>query len=352
MGSTYTYQNILTKARQLEKDIRNLDIERIQVHESVKSYLRFDLKKLSYVTDCNAFLLHHALKDMPAIDESSVLIDHGAGIGLFALLVKRVGLSCLCHDISPEYIEGIRELGRLLDATPDFFVVGDTMDLVDFCKSNHLHIKALVSRNVIEHLPDYKIFFKELFMLSEQPFTMIFSTSANIHNPMVRHIHRKIHHNYEYHGAPAEMDNPTLNSANCGMVLRKEIIRNEFPNLNEDLLNKLAVLNRGFTKHDILERVKLFSESGVLPKPLPHPSNTCDPYTGVWVERLVPVSDYRHSATDAGFEFQTLKGFYNTHYAKSILNLIALLLNFILKLLPSRHVSLSPFLAMKLTKRC
>ncbi|MBK9108425.1 MAG: methyltransferase domain-containing protein [Saprospiraceae bacterium] len=350
MKKYFSYQEILEVARQLEKDIRQLDILQLDVHEAVKSYLRFDLKKLQYVSECNAFMLYHILYGRQNLQPQTLIVDHGAGIGLFAMLVKRLGLSCLCHDISPEYIDGIKHLGFVLNAMPDEFVTGDTNELVEFCKERKLQIAALASRNVIEHIPDYSTFFKELHQIATPGFIILITTSANIHNPIVRYIHKKIHKQYENFGSNSDMDNPTLNNRNCGMALRKEIIQEVFPDLHDDVLNLLAKNNRGFTKDIIIQRVQSFIKSGVLPSPIDHPTNTCDPITGVWVERLVPVSDYQKAAMDADFQFETLKGFYNTHYSKSIYNSAAKWMNKILNVLPDDHVALSPFLAMKLSQ--
>lgn len=351
MNNSYSYREILAAARQLEKDICQLDIQKLDVHEAVLSYLRFDLQKIQYVSECNAFMLYHILSDRQNINPQTLIIDHGAGIGLFALLVKRMGLSCLCHDISPEYIAGIKQLGHILNAQPDEYVVGDTNELVHFCRQGKLEVSALASRNVIEHLPDYKSFFKGIHQIASAGFTMLITTSANIHNPIVRHIHKKIHYQYENYGSNSDMDNPTLNSRNCGMALRKEILAESFPHLSDDILEVLAKNNRGFTKENILQRVQTYLNTGYLPDPLDHPTNTCDPITGVWVERLVPVADYRQAALDAGFRFQTLKGFYNTHYSKSVYNWAAQWMNKMLNLLPGDHVAFSPFLAMKLSQK-
>lgn len=351
MNTIYSYQEILAVARQLEKDIRQLQIDQLEVHEAVKNYLRFDLKKLEYVSECNAFMLFHALLGQSKISSETLIIDHGAGIGLFAMLVKRMGFLCLCHDISPEYIKGIQQLGRILNALPDYYVTGDTSELVRFCKDEKLRVSALASRNVIEHLPDYRQFFKDIFQISAVGFSMMITTSANIHHPVVRYIHKKIHFQYEYFGTNTDMDNPTLNNRQSGMALRREIIHQSFPQLDKNELELLAKNNRGFTKPVILQRVQRYLSSKTLALPLHHPTNTCDPISGVWVERLVPVSAYRKAAEEAGFNFEPIKGFYNTHYSKPVYNLLAGVMNKILALLPDNHVSASPFLAMKLSHK-
>lgn len=349
MNLRYSQENILHAAKRLAHDIRKLKVESLPVHESVKSYFRFDLGKLDYVSECNAFMLYHCLSDRNEIHPDMVIVDHGAGIGFFALLVCRMGLQCICHDISNEYIEGIKILGQHLDAEPEHFVVGDTHHLITYCTNQRIRPIALASRNVIEHLPDYRSFFKEIHKLSSPGFSMVLTTSANQHNPLVLAIHRKIHHRYEHVGSNTDMDNPTLNTANCGIKIRTKIIQDTFPEIDSENLANLAILTRGYLQNEIIQQVKEFQLTARYPIPIKHPSNTRDPITGAWVERLVAVSEYRKAANEAGFKFETQLGFYNTYYTKFYKNFLTKILNRLLPYLPQTWVALSPFLAMKLS---
>lgn len=344
------FKTIRKHARKLEEDLRQLPVESLGVHPSVLSYFRFDLHKLRYVCDVNAHLLFHALKDLNHVNEQTCIIDHGAGIGFFSMLVKRCGLHCISHDIAPDYIEGIKKLGHALNALPDHFVTGDTEALIEYCAHYKLQISALVSRNVIEHVPDYLKLFRQLASLPSGQVNLVFSTSANTHHPMVRRLHHKIHARYEKEGSNTDMDNPELNASNCGMRIREQIIQERHPQMSEDVVRRLAENNRGFTREEIFVRVEQFLHSGTLPPVHKHPTNTCDPLSGAWVERLVDARDYRHAAREAGFSFQLLNGFYNTHYSRVWMNLVAHGLNLLLRLLPHGTVWLSPTLVMKLSR--
>lgn len=344
-----SYREILDIARQLEKDLMNLDFEQLPVHESVKSYYRFDLTKIQYVSECNAFILSHLLKDLKfTYNKEIAIIDHGAGLGFFSFLVKRAGFICMSHDISSEYIDGIKVIGKSLEAQPDHFVVGDTQALIHYCSENKIYPKGLASRNVIEHIPDYKFFFDELHQLASIGFHAVITTSANPHNPLVKRIHYKIHDQYENHGSNADMDNPVLNTANCGMKIRCELIKSAFPQLDDKTIYQLALLNRGFIKEEIIKRIENYLETNQWPLPFPEKSNTRDPYSGAWVERLVSYTNYKNAAQHSGFEIQLLTGFYNTHYRSPVKNFLSYLLNAILKIKHPWSLNLSPFLAMKL----
>ncbi len=345
-----TYPEILKASLQLEKDLINLDFESLPIHEGVKSYYRFDLTKIRYVSECNAFILFHILKNSSKTISDNLIIDHGAGLGFFSFLVKRLGMQCICHDISSEYIDGIKVIGKELYSLPDHFVIGDTDALIQYCQVNSLQPDGLGSRNVIEHIPDYKQFFSELNQLSKPGFAAVITTSANMHNPLVKRIHLKIHNQFENEGIITDMDNPTLNTSNCGIIMRSVLIRKHFPELNENVIIQLAKLNRGYMEQEIIARVSSYIQSGKLPAPFQEPSNTRDPATGAWVERLVSYSNYKKAAESSLFQFELVPGFYNTHYTSGIKNIVSQVLNLILKIKNPWSVNLSPFLAMKLKK--
>ena len=47
-----------------------------------------------------------------------------------------------------------------------------------------------------------------------------------------------------------------------------------------------------------------------MPEPA-HPTNTCDPITGSWTERLLTVKEYQSIYSKAGFALNVYNGFYN-----------------------------------------
>lgn len=348
MSYNYKYSHVLYNAKQLENQLRQLNLRNLAIHPSVRSYFNFDLAKLSYVSECNAFMAYHLLKNISISEKEILIIDHGAGIGLFSLLLKKIGLSCICHDLSEEYLDGIKTIGQALNLFPDHYVKGDTDALIEYCRIHGLKPSGLASRNVIEHLYDFAEFFGQLKGLAHPEFVMMICTSANTHNPLVKKIHLDIHSKYENQGSNTDMDNPIPDASNCGMTIRRQLIQKQFPQITEQQLEKMARLNRGYLEKEIIQRTREFLDTGRLPLAFDHPSNTCDPYTGAWVERLVPIGDYRRAAVANGFELFVINGFYNTHYSKFYKNYITQILNWVLKFLPDGCLLLSPFLAMKL----
>ena len=172
------YKEILSAARSLEAELRQLDIDSLEVNEGVKAYYRFDLGKLNYVSECNAFILYHLIRDSDKNWNELCIIDHGTGIGFFAFLVKKMGAKCICHDLRKEYLEGVEHIGNKLGLNPDHYVLGDTEALLAYCHKKHIQPDGLASRNVIEHIPDFHQLFRQLHEIGKPGFNLFFATQA------------------------------------------------------------------------------------------------------------------------------------------------------------------------------
>ncbi len=344
------YAEILDRAIRIEKELLQWDIDHLPVAESVKSYMRFNLKKLRYVSECNAFILLKILSNLPNHPGENIqIIDHGGGIGLFSFLVKSLGFGAIYHDLNREYAEGAQRIGQLLGLCPDHCIVGDTEDMILYCRQNQIVVSGLGSRNVIEHIVDFVAFFKELRNLAQPPCAFVFTTSANVHNPLVRKLHRAIHGKYEREGPKQDMDIEQYDPSKSGIHVRLDWIKRTYPALDEPTALHLAKLGRGYTMPEYKKLCDQFLETNIYPMPFPEKSNTRDFYTGVWVERLVSVGDYKRAAQAAGFQFSSESGFYSTHYPSQWMNFAARILNGILKYWPFGKLWLSPFLCLKLS---
>jgi len=84
-------------------------------------------------------------------------------------------------------------------------------------------------------------------------------------------------------------------------------------------------------KNDILNAVSDYLINQKIPVPPPHPSNTCDPYTGSWSERLLTIAEYKLLYNRYGFKFEQYNGFYNS-YENSIKSFLLKFINAISKI--------------------
>jgi hypothetical protein len=108
--------------------------------------------------------------------------------------------------------------------------------------------------------------------------------------------------------------------------IRENIIKVVAPELDENIILKLAKLTRGKNQSDIIDAVKKFQTTKELPLLINHPSNTCHPETGSWTERLMPISTYKSIFRHHQFKLSFSSGFYN-HYQPGIKGITLLFLN-------------------------
>ncbi|MEP7197885.1 MAG: hypothetical protein ABI851_15310 [Saprospiraceae bacterium] len=339
-------------ANELEIALSALNLEELGLTDAGLSYFKFNLTKIKFNNQSNVYILYRILEKLTETDCSRIsIIDHGAGIGFFGLLAKKCGIGQLiCHDLSVEMIQDCRKISEALNLGFDHYVVGDTDVLVDYCKMNNLEIHGLASRNVIEHIPDLDLFFGLLRQLPGEELVLVFTTSANIHNPAVHYQHVQIHKQHEVDGPYVDMMKTSINKQNSGRNIRRKIITELAPEIAGDQLEECITNTRALSLEQIKIFVKEFQQTKIIPRLQEKLSNTRDPYSGTWIERLVSYSDYKIVALKNGFLTESLAGFYNSYYSKFLWRIAARSLNVVIKVLPMLHRNLSPFLALRFTR--
>jgi hypothetical protein len=90
--------------------------------------------------------------------------------------------------------------------------------------------------------------------------------------------------------------------------MRRDFIQKLQPEMSERELDYWADNTRGLVYSDVERAVE--SQS---PNLLLDPDNTCDPETGSWTERILPVEDYRQLLLPYGFTLTVLPGRYNEY---------------------------------------
>ncbi len=93
--------------------------------------------------------------------------------------------------------------------------------------------------------------------------------------------------------------------------IRRLIIEKTFPELTKETMDQLAINTRGLNKVDIIAAVENYLLTKKLPVLLNHPTNTCDPITGSWTERLLSINEYKDIYQKQGFTLTWHNGFYN-----------------------------------------
>lgn len=92
--------------------------------------------------------------------------------------------------------------------------------------------------------------------------------------------------------------------------IRREIISSLDPTLPGGVIQQLAEATRGLRRDDIAKCVEEYKRTGSISYRADHPTNTCDPYTGNWEERLMDTQYIEALLSREGFDGRILGGYY------------------------------------------
>jgi 2-polyprenyl-3-methyl-5-hydroxy-6-metoxy-1,4-benzoquinol methylase len=268
---------------------------------------------------------------------SEVFVDYGGGHGVLACLARAAGFPRVIYDdIFEQNVRDAHVLAHRIGCTADDYVCGDIRAVRESLGERVPSSCMLVSINVIEHIYDLGEFLLEAGALSTGRMTLVLSTSANPLNAVVRRRHYRQHREWEFSDGPHESSGP-MDSVKAFRSIRREIIRDCDPSLSPAHLEALVSATRGLRQEDIERCVRQFRQTNRLPDPPRHPTNTCDPVTGNWQERLLDIDAVCHDLRAQGFSTEVLGGYYNDTASHPAKRAAARLLNHGISLLGGRH---------------
>ncbi len=339
-------KHLLRSAARLFPLLRKIDLQKLPISDYQKKYLGNYLKRIHYGLETGIFILSHVFEGNPKSPQNAVLLDHGAGSGILSLLAKAAGVGTVIYeDIYDVSCHDASVLANHLGFPADAYVHGDEKAIAKFFKT-HPGPDVVISRNVIEHVYRPEKLIETLASLHPGPLHIFFATTANPHNPAVNIYTRRLHHKVEKTGFRSRWDKDS-DARKPMLQLRSEMIADLAPDFDEAAVVKLAEKTRGLTRPEISLAIEDLRSQGKYPEPISDPTNTCDPETGNWSERLTSISEYREIFEENGFLFNALPGFYDTHYPSASANALAKVLNPMIRILGSKGVVLSPFIGLK-----
>ncbi|RYG54738.1 MAG: methyltransferase domain-containing protein [Chitinophagaceae bacterium] len=259
------------------------------------------------------------------------MVDYGCGNGLLGLFAWYCGFSkIIFQDVDEEFLTAAKNLCERFDADKVSFVHGEIGLLINQRQS----IDAIAGTDVIEHIYDLVDFFSIVRTLNPAMVT-VFTTAANPFNPLIRKRLRSLHVQDEIVGGDGS--GLSGNAHPPFLEARYRLISEKFPKLEN--ARELAVATRGLAGIDIKNAVQQYQLTKHLPVPA-HESNTCDPLTGNWTERLLTGDEYADLFNKYGFSIEIKAGFYNS-YREGAKGILAGLLNNIVSVLGK---TFSPFI--------
>ena len=309
-----------------------------------REYLQHLIRHAPYYTQIAAFHLN-LLGSQLAIPWSTVrLVDFGAGNGLMGLLAVYSGAgSVVVQDINPEFTHAAQVLARQLSLYPEAFITGDERQLQEWCSQQNWNPHGLVSFDVIEHVYDLDQLFHCFRELNPQ-LQLIMGTGVNAHHPLKRRAFMKMQQTDEWNGGSSVDRSLYGPSSSAFRDIRRNILQQHWPEITPAQLEEWVSRTRGMHRGDIIRAITRYQENKLLPEPPDHPTNTCDPVTGSWTERLLTLQEYRTILQRHQYRMEVTDGFYNDGEG-GIRSVFLKLLN---AALPFFRHRLSPFLVFQI----
>lgn len=307
-----------------EQQLRGIDISKLSIEDYPKKYLQLLLNNSTYYLHIYADVLNKVLENVTAPGEEIVIVDYGAGNGLLGIFAKFCGFKKVyLTDVSETFIDAAIQLNDAIKIKVDGFVVGDCNVLQQFCKTEEMP-HAVVGTDVIEHIYNLDEFFSCMKEINPALVT-VFTTASVTANPVKNSNLKRLQYKDEFIGSDASHAMPGSRFAGVNFVeVRRYLIKKNFTFFDKNVIDELAVATRGLIEADIIKACSEYFLNQKMPTPS-HPTNTCDPVTGSWTERLLTVKQYKAIYNKAGFSLSVYNGFYNEWKTGSKAKLLKLL---------------------------
>jgi len=280
------------------------------------------------------------------LSEISVL-ENGGGTGILCLLAREAGAKTVIYnDIYNLACIDYKQLSKFLNLEPDHIISGEMKEIVDYLNEHDVNCDVIASRNVIEHIYNLDAYFHTASKLPNKNVILFLATTANQKNILTDIYTRRLQKKSELQDRKKLWGAKERDSYQSYSSIRESIIGDHFKTLSPQDIKSLAELTRGLIKEDIITAVEEYVQTGIRPKILKHPTNTCDPMTGNWTEHLLSIEEYKELTAKNNFSLEVKSGFYNTQYQLKLLNLITPIVNMFIKLIPSLGLYAAPFMVL------
>jgi 2-polyprenyl-3-methyl-5-hydroxy-6-metoxy-1,4-benzoquinol methylase len=296
--------------------LQAIDYESLPISEYNREYIRRMCPALPHYMKIYAQCLHDGLQALGRKPEEITLVDFGGGSGFLSILAGMAGFGRVIYvDHNPLSVEAAIRIGREAGASADFYRESDSAGLLAWCREEGIRPDLLLSTDVIEHVYDLQALFDDLHRINPA-MSMIFTTASTPYNPyIIRRLHRFMQDCED--GRIAQTDY---------LVRRRTFLAEQAPRLSAAELDEWAARTRGMT----FDGIRKALEAGILPVPTDG-YNTCNPETGNWAERILPLSAYRQIASPDRYSLSVTKGFYNTDRTRPLVAILFRTLNGIIR---------------------
>lgn len=327
-------QDIHTSFARFARDFCALDFQKLELSPYNRAYLRNNYFTRGGVLGVleNAFsLIKRSLEFQSAPISSLTFMEVGGGTGVLSLLAKALGFGrVIYNDIYDVSAKDARTIAQAFDLVADDYVVGDSPAIKAFMSSHKISADVVVGNEIVEHVYDLDSFISEISSIICPGGFLVMGTHANSRNPFLRRSFSEMHYNSEIRGFEKVEGWKERDSTESYFSLRLAKVRQIAPDLPVTEQMKVAKLTRGMILKDVEQALAQYRKSGKIENDTLSSTNTCDPRTGNWAEKLIPFRTYRSIFEKHGLKFSIQARPYNLetktsaskHALKKFLNFI------------------------------
>lgn len=298
-------------AVRLRRRLLALDAGALDISDYSRRYLEGHRANGAAHLNVCAHILWLSLRNGGGGTGQTGLIDYGGGNGLLSLLAREAGVGMVVfNDIFPTSCADAQNLASVLGLEADHYVSGDVADLIAYLRQYSIDCRAICSYDVIEHVYDISAFLNALPQVSVGPLRIVMASSANALNLRIKRRIMRLQRQVENEDRVEERGHKERDALTAYRSIREDIIRGRAPTLDHEEVDALATLTRGLAREDVEKAVDSFLATGAFPRAPTHPTNTCDPTTGNWAERLMDPFALAQILAGAGLEAHIEPGYY------------------------------------------
>ena len=170
----------------LTERLKAIDYNKLPISDYNKRYIGNLKPALSYFMHIYADCLQRGLQAIQTPISDVTLIDYGGGTGFLSILAKSIGIGQVIYiDLNPSSVETIQLLKQIIGIGPDTILHGDSDVLADWCARNKVSPQLLIATDLIEHVYDLSLFFKDLIHINDSMY-LLFTTASTPFNPYVQ----------------------------------------------------------------------------------------------------------------------------------------------------------------------
>lgn len=329
--------NLIKILTDFEQKIIEIDFDKLPISDYNKKYIANIKSAHCYYINIYAYV-QSVMRSITLLNKDIIMVDYGGGCGFFSILAKMLGVHKVIYiDRNPDSVKTVKEVSKVFGIGPDVIICGDSPDLVAWCQENQVKPHAVVGLDVIEHIYNLRHFFADISSLN-QNLSLVFMTGSNPKNFWKCRKLRKEMDAYEKGNAAT----PNY------YTKRLEFIKRTYSDMEKSKAHEYAAITRGMNYEDIQYFIQSNNYDGTGAATLTgyqDKHNTCDPETGNYMERILPLKEYRYllSGEEDGLCFIQV-GFYNLFGKNKLKNLCAMIANKLIRSIGAWGIRISPFI--------